>query len=313
MKFLLGLIVVFRLLGPVLRPRFAPPQTHPWPLPGRTVFVDGREFVLRQAGPEDAPDVVLIHGLGGSGLTEWYEVGPRLADRFRVTLVEHRNHGSAPRFTGRYEIDDVADDTGAVLAAAGVEHATVVGYSMGGTVAQALAHRHPELVERLVLIGTFAAHPRSWRTARQVGTFLVRGWERLTGVGTPEVRAGYLILTGAVDRQHAEWMWDETHRRDPDGGAAASLALMRFDATAWVGSLRQPTLVIIPTRDQLVPASWQYALASAIPRARIVDIADARHEVPWTHPDRIAAEVGRFVTEGGSGVLFDDHLVDEAE
>lgn len=295
MKFLLRLVVLFRLLGPVLRPRFSPPQAHPWPLAGRTVFVDGREFVVRQTGSEADPQVVLIHGLGGSGLAEWYEVGPKLAEHCRVTLVEHRNHGSAPRFTARYEIDDVADDTAAVLEAAGVERATVVGYSMGGTVAQALAHRHPDLVERLVLIGTFAAHPHSWRLARQVGTYLVRAWERLTGVGTPEVRAGYLILTGAVERRYAQWMWEETHRRDPDGGAAASLALMRFDATSWVGSLTQPTLVIVPTRDQLVPSKWQYALGGEIPGAKIVDIAGAHHELPWTHADRLVDEVARFV------------------
>lgn len=297
MKVVFWLLVLFRLLGPVLSPRFREPQTHPWPLPGRTVFVDGREFVVRQTGPDDAPDIVLIHGLGGASLTEWYEVGPRLAEQYRVTLVEHRNHGSAARFTTRYDIDDLAGDTAAVLAAAGVVRATVVGYSMGGTVAQALAHHYPDLVERLVLIATFAAHPRSWRLARQAGSYVVRAWERLTGLGTPEVRAGYLIATGAVAPQHARWMWEETHRRDVEGGAAASLALMRFDATHWVGSLTVPTLVIIPTRDQLVPPTWQYTLAGMIPGSRIVDITGARHELPWTHPDRLVAEIESFVQQ----------------
>jgi pimeloyl-ACP methyl ester carboxylesterase len=297
MKRILTALVLLRALAPTLQPRFRPPQEHPWPLPGRTVFVGDREFLIRQAGPPDGPAVVLIHGLGGSGLTEWYEVGPRLAERFRVTIVEHRNHGSAARFTGRYDITDLADDTSGVLAAAGVERATIVGYSMGGTIAQALAHRHPDLVDRLVLIGAFSAHPKSWRIARQAGTYLLRGWERLTGVGTAEARAGYLILSGAVAPHHAQWMWEETHRRDVDGGAAASLALMRFDATHCIGSLDVPTLVVVPTNDLLVPPSWQYALGGMIPGARIVDIAGGRHEVPWTHPDRVAAEIESFVKE----------------
>jgi pimeloyl-ACP methyl ester carboxylesterase len=287
--------MLFRVFGPVLKPRFRQPQSHPWPLPGRTVFVNGREFVVRQAGPDDGGDIVLIHGLGGSGLAEWHEVGPLLSDRYRVTLIEHRNHGVAPRFTGRYEIEDLADDTAGVLAAVGVGRATVVGYSMGGTIAQALAHHHPERVSRLVLIGTFAAHPTSWQVARQAGTYLVRAWERLTGLGTPEVRAGYLILTGAVAPEHAAWVWDETHRRDPDGGAEASLALMRFDAREWIGSLRVPTLVVVPTRDQLVPPSWQYQLAGLIKEARVVDVYRGRHELPWTHPERLASEIAGFV------------------
>jgi 3-oxoadipate enol-lactonase len=293
-----ALLLAFRLFGPVLTPRFREPQTHPWPLPGRTVFVDDREFVVRQTGPVGAPDVVLIHGLGGASLTEWYEVGPRLAAHFRVTLVEHRNHGAAARFTDRYDIIDLADDTAGVLRTVGVESATMVGYSMGGTVAQAVAHRHTDLVDGLVLVGTFAAHPPAWRLARQVGTYVIRAWERLTGVGTPEVRAGYLILTGAVAPEHARWMWEETHRRDVDGGAAASLALMRFDATTWVGSLTVPTLVVVPTRDQLVPPGWQYGLAGMIPKARIVDIDGARHEVPWTHPERLVDEIRAFAEEG---------------
>ncbi len=298
MKRLFALLVLFRLVAPVLSPRFRAPQVHPWPVPGRSVFVGDREFLVRQVGPTDGEDIVLIHGLGGSALAEWYEVGPLLAERHRVTLVEHRNHGTAPLFVGRYEISDVADDVAAVVEAVGIEAATVVGYSMGGAIAQELAHRHRALVERLVLIGAFAAHPRAWRRGRELGIYLVRAWERITGLGTPEVRAGYLILSGAVAPQHARWMWEETHRRNIEGGAAASLALMRFDAERWVGSLDVPALVIVPARDQLVPPAWQYLLGSLIPGARIVDVAGARHEVPWTHPDRLAAEIESYVADG---------------
>jgi 3-oxoadipate enol-lactonase len=295
MKKLLAAIILFRLIAPVFAPRFRGPQVHPWPIEGRTVFVGDREFVIRQVGPTDGDDIVLIHGLGGSALAEWYEVGPLLAERHRVTLVEHRNHGMAPLFTGRYEIADLADDVAAVLGAAGVNKATVVGYSMGGTVAQELARRHRGLVDRMVLIGTFATHPGSWRTARQVGTYVVRAWERVMGVGTPEVRAGYLISSGAVAPEHAKWMWEETHRRNVDGGAAASLALMRFDARDWLGTIDAPTLVIVPTCDLLVPPSWQYGLGSLIPGARIVDIDGGRHELPWTHAKRLAAEIEAFL------------------
>jgi 3-oxoadipate enol-lactonase len=297
MKKLLAALIVFRLFAPVVSPRFRDPQVHPWPVEGRTVFVGDREFVIRQAGPSDGDDIVLIHGLGGSALAEWYEVGPLLAEHHRVTLVEYRNHGMAPLFTGRYEVSDLADDVAAVLTATGVTEAAIVGYSMGGTVAQELAHRHPKLTSRMVLIGTFATHPGSWRAARQVGTYVVRAWERMMGVGTPEVRAGYLILTGAVAPQHARWMWEETHRRNIDGGAAASLALMRFDATGWIGTLDVPALVIVATRDQLVPPSWQYTLGSLIPGARIVDVNGGRHELPWTHADRLAAEIEAFLAE----------------
>ena len=295
MKVLLWFAALVRLFGRAPRPRFQPGQVHPWPLAGRSVFVGSREFVVREAGSGDGPPVVLLHGLGGAALAEWYEVGPRLAHGRRVVLVDHRNHGSAPRDTRRYEIDDLAEDIVSVLDAIGVDTFDLVGYSMGGAIAQAVVHRSPDRVRRLVLVATFAAHPRAWRLARYVGTVILRAWERITGFGTPQVRAGYLILTGAVAPEHAEWMWDETHRRDPDGGAEASLALFRFDSRDWLRDVRAPTLVVVPTRDQLVPARWQYELAGLIPRSEIVDVAGGRHELPWTHPDRLAKEIEAFL------------------
>lgn len=292
------LLVVFRLFGRLPRPRFPQPQEHPWPLAGRSVFVGLREFIVREVGIGDGPPVVLVHGLGGSSLAEWYEVGPLLAANRRVILVDHRNHGLAPPDTGPYEVEDVASDLVDVIDGLGVAAFDLVGYSMGGVIAQAMARLRPDRVRRLVLVATFANHPGAWRVARQVGTFLLRAWERLTGFGTPQTRAGYLILTGAVERRHAEWMWDETHRRTIDGGAEASFALFRFDSRPWIGALEMPTLVVVPTRDQLVPVRWQYRLAGLLPAGEVVDIAGGRHEIPWTHAARLADEIEVFLGKG---------------
>jgi pimeloyl-ACP methyl ester carboxylesterase len=236
----------------------------------------------------------MIHGLAGSSMAEWYKVAPVLAERFRVVMMDHRSHGFSRLDRGRFEIEDLADDTAAVMNQLGLEEATIVGYSMGGTIAQALARRYPHLVARLVLVATMSHHPRPWRLARVVGTVLARGWERLTGTGTPEVRSAYLLAVGAVERQHASWLWEESHRRDPDAGAAASFALLRFDSRPWLPRLQVPTLVVIPARDQLVPKSWQYDLAALLPAAVIEEIEGARHEIPWSHPTRLATMIIGF-------------------
>ena len=296
MKWSFLISVAWRVFGPLLTPRFPRGQEHPWQIPASTVFVGNHEFLVRQVGDPDRPDVVLIHGLGGASLTEWYEVGPRLLDHFRLTIVENRSHGLSPRFTSSYEVTDVADDVAAVMEQVGLAKAHVVGYSMGGTVAQALAYRHPNLVDRLVLIATFAFHPPLWRWARVAGAVITRAWERLTGTGTPEVRTGYLLATGAVKPQHAQFMWEETHRRDPDAGAAASMALFRFDSRAWVQDIRRPTLVMIPSRDQLVPVAWQHDLASRIDGSTVYMLEGAHHEVVWTHPEQIADTLIDFLS-----------------
>lgn len=295
LKRAIGAWFLWRLFGPVVQPEFDAPQEHPWRLPGRTVFVGDREFLVREAGPESGRPILLLHGLAGSSLGEWYQIGQKLATERRVVMIDHRNHGMAPQATVRYEVEDVADDIAGVLDAIGVGAVDVVGYSMGGTIAQALAERHRGRVGRLVLIATSAAHPDKMKWLRVLGTILTRAWERLTGVGTPEVRSGYLLAMKAVQPRHARWLWEETHRRSPDAGAEATLALLRFDSRKWVGRLEVPTMVMIPTEDLLIPPAWQYELASLIPDVEVVEIPGARHEVVWTHPDRVVDELRDFL------------------
>jgi pimeloyl-ACP methyl ester carboxylesterase len=287
--------VLWRLFGPVVSPRFLSPQEHPWRHPGRTVFVGDQEFLVRDLGPDEAPPLLLIHGLAGSSLAEWYRIGPALAEKYRVVMVDHRSHGLAPLARDRFDVEEVADDMAGVLDRLGIGVVSVVGYSMGGAIAQSLAHRHPARVDRLVLIATFTHHPEPMRTLRVIGTVIARGWERLTGLGTPEVRTGYLLATGAVEQRHARWLWEETHRRDTDAGAQATLALLRFDSRPWIGRIEAETLVIIPTHDQLVPPSWQYALGASVTNATIVELIGVRHEAPWTHSDLLADEIAHFV------------------
>jgi pimeloyl-ACP methyl ester carboxylesterase len=294
-KWLAGVLVV-RALAPVVTPRFRQPQTHPWRQPGRTVFVADREFLVREAGPVDGPPVVLIHGLAGSSLGEWYQVAPALAETHRVILIDHRSHGLSALSRGRYEISEVADDIAGVLDQLGVARAHMVGYSLGSAIAQAFAHSFPGRVDRLILVGAFAHHPEPLRTLRASGSVLLRGLERILGIGTSDVRASYLLATGAVKAEHGRWLWEETHRRDVDAGAQATLAMVRFDSRDWVGKLEIETLVVIPTRDQLVPVDWQYELASLLKFPTVVELVGARHEVPWVHPERLTEEIERFIS-----------------
>jgi len=298
MKWIKAAVAAFfasRLFGPILTPEFPPGQVHPWRIPGRTVYVGDMEFLVREAGPLDGPPVVLIHGLAGSSLAEWYQVGRLLAEDHRVILVDHRSHGLSPQSRGRFEVSEVADELAGILDILDLGPVTVVGYSMGGTIAQSLAQRHPGRVSSLVLVATFSHHPPLLRAARVAGLMVTRAWERLTGSGTPEVRSLYLLATKAVERRHARWLWEETHRRDPDAGAQAAFAMLRFDSRDWIGRLGVPTTVVIPTRDQLVPPTWQYGLAADIGDAVVVEVADGRHELPWTHPDLVSEIIAKAV------------------
>jgi 3-oxoadipate enol-lactonase len=209
-------------------------------------------------------------------------------------MVDHRGHGRSAPGDVRFEVEDDADDLAGVLDTLGVGEVAVVGYSMGGVIAQAFALRHPGRIHKLVLIAAFATHSEGYRLVRRIGAVLARAWERLTGIGTQEVRSGYLIARHAVKPEHARWIWRETQRRNVESGAQATFALLRFDSSDWIGKLGVETMVMIPTGDFLVPPRWQYELASAIPHVKLVEIRNAGHEVVWTHPDRVADELKSF-------------------
>ena len=114
-RWVLGGLLLSRIFGPVIAPRFKPGQEHPWRVPGRTIFVGDNEFLVREAGPVDGPPVVLIHGLAGSSIAEWYQVGELLSSDHRVILIDNRSHGLSPQSRTRFEVEEVADEVSSIL------------------------------------------------------------------------------------------------------------------------------------------------------------------------------------------------------
>lgn len=295
-----GAWALWRLFGPRPTPRFVGPQERPAAPAGRTVVAGRHEFFVREAGPPGAPPVLLIHGWAFDSLAAWHRVIPLLAGCLRVTAIDLRAHGKTDRIRGRFEVEDLADDLAAALDALGTGRVAVVGYSLGGMVAQALARRHPARVERLVLAAT-AADP--FPLPRWAATGLVlaaRGLARFNPTGLPRVLYRYLTRSGAIPPEHSAWLWETLLDRDADLHHEAGFAMARFDSRPWLGRLRLPVLCLIPTRDQLIFPSRQRAAAALIPGATLAEIEGARHEAVFTHPGEVAAAVLSFLAPSGA-------------
>ena len=286
---------LWRLLGPQTPPRFEGLQTRPPGPPGHTVVVGRHEFFVRDAGPASGTPILLLHGWAYPSLAMWHRVIPALAERHWVLTVDLRGHGKSDRIRGRFEIADLADDTAGVLDALGLREVVAIGYSMGGMTAQELARRHPARVEKLVLAAT-AAKPVWAPRPLITGLFLAgRALARLDPISVPRVVHRYLLSVGAVDARHAAWLWEELVDRDIDLYYESAFAINRFDATSWVGKLEVPVLCIVPSRDQLIPASVQRATAALIPGAGVVELAGARHEAVLTHAAEMTEAVLAFL------------------
>ncbi len=293
-RVLLGWIA-FRLLTPESVPAFDEGQQVPLELPGRSVFVGGVELFVREAGPVDAPPLVMVHGWGDDAMAIFPRLIPLLVPAHRVIAVDNRNHGKSDHVRGRYDIETMADELDRVLAQLGITEATVFGYSMGGMIAQDLAHRHPDRVARLALGGTAAAIPPLADTGAgaALGLAVVRAAERISRTEVSWLRMRYLRAVGAISDRHARWYYAAHQNRDPDLYWASGDAISRFDARPWVGDLGVPVLVVVTTRDQLMRPTWQRDLVARLPDPQVVEI-DGRHEAPLTHAPELAAALATF-------------------
>jgi pimeloyl-ACP methyl ester carboxylesterase len=286
-----ALWAAWRLFGPEPSPRFVGLQSRPEGNPGRTIMVGRHEFFVRESGPEDAPPVLLLHGWLYDAHATWHRVVPHLAERFRVVSVDLRNHGKSDRIRSRFDVADLAEDVARLLDTMGTGPLPVVGYSLGGMVAQELALTSPGRVTGLVL-GATAARPVSLPRWLTVPAFVAgRAASRLDRFLLPRLAHAYLMRTGTVPAEHGAWLWRTLLDRDTNLYYETGFAILRFDARDRVGSIGVPTTMVVTTDDQLIAPRLQRETASLIPDARVVELEGARHEAVLTHADDIAKAI----------------------
>ncbi len=250
--------------------------------PARTVRVPGRGelFARDSGGPGQA--VLLLHGWMATADLNWIGAYDDLVDAgYRVLALDHRGHGRGLRSVEPFRLLDCAHDAAALLAALDTGPALVVGYSMGGTVAQLLAREHPELVAGLVLSGT-AQHwqdRHSQRSFRALGVlgFALSVAPRLT------YRLGFR-RAGIPDTPQTAWLLGELMRHSARDIAEAGREMGRFDSRPWLGTVTMPTAVVLTTRDELVPPRKQRELAQAA-GAEVFEVALTHMELGWRGRD----------------------------
>ena len=234
----------------------------------RITLPDGCETFVRVGGRADGMPVLLLHGLGATAALNWAECFPELERLGPVIAPDHRGHGRGARTGRHFTLEQCADDAAAILRSLGTGPAIVVGYSMGGPIAQLLARRHPDLVAGLILSATardFRGAPADRLRFAVLGavapaTELVRP---LRVLPQPSFR-GPLRRIGAT----ASEIWGH----EASAVLAAARQLGRFTSRDWIRSLSVPAVVMVHTDDDVVPTRRQRKLAAALPDARTIEV-----------------------------------------
>jgi pimeloyl-ACP methyl ester carboxylesterase len=256
-----------------------------WSMPaGRPVDLPGRgtTWVYEAEGPPGAPTVLLVHGLAATAALNWFAAFGRLAERFRVVAFDLRGHGRGIRSSRRFRLSDCADDAAALADVLGLEPSIVVGYSLGGPVAQLVWYRHRDKVAGLVLAATsrnFGGTAREryfYNSLVASGSFLRftghvsrLGRSRTPSAPEPRYLPPDFEAGPGPDGFLSGWAFTELRRGEGKVLVQAMSSLGSFSSHTWIDRIDVPTAVVVTTQDSFISPSRQLKLARAIPGATI--------------------------------------------
>lgn len=275
------------------------------------VTLHGHDVGYRRAG--DGPAILLIHGMAGSSRT-WREVMPILARAHTVVAPDLLGHGESAKPLGDYSLGAYASGLRDLLGAIGIPRATVVGQSLGGGVAMQLAYQHPEIAERLVLVGSGGlGREVSWLLraltlpgaeylmplffppfirdrGNALSSFLHRRGLRAPHVA--EMWRAYASLAGS-DNRHA---FVRTLRAVIDPGGQSVSATDRLYLAA-----AMPMVIVWGDQDPIIPVAHAYATHEAVPGSRLEIFEGDGHFPHAEHPERFAEVLIDFMATTVSG------------
>lgn len=306
---------LFRLLLPK---RGHTPRHERWGEFLRIPRPDGAELHIEVSGPAAGPLVVLTHGWGATA-TEWGYLRRRLEDRYRVAAYDLRGLGRSKGPTDKaFDLNRMADDLRAVVAAAGGGPAVLVGHSIGGMIQLNLAKQHPEdlgtRVAGMVVANSTPTNPtHTTRLGEALAALqkpVLEPLARVMIVLAPLVWAMNVLsyLNGSAHWSNyraafslagtwgqvefaTRWalgLWPATYAR----GALGMFCYHAGDALAGV---RVPVLVVAGDRDVMTVPGASEAIRAGVPRAEMLTLSPAGHMGPVQRPDDFAVAVRGFL------------------
>ncbi len=268
--------------------------------PNLAIDVGGTTFAYRDLGPRQGVPLVLLNHWGAVLDNFDPEIVDGLARTHRVIAIDYRGIGGSGG-TAPETIDEMARDTIALIDALGFRRVDLLGFSLGGFVAQDIALTAPKLVRRLILTGT---GPAGGHGIDRVGAV---SWPlMLKGMFTLRDPKFYLFFTSTANGRQAAKAFltrlkRRTKNRDKSPSVRALLRQLRA-IKAWgrqapqeLGKLEIPVLIANGDHDAMVPTVNSNDMARRIPGAKLVIYPDAGHGGIFQFHDTFVSEALAFL------------------
>jgi pimeloyl-ACP methyl ester carboxylesterase len=269
--------------------------------PTKTVDVNGTSFTYRETGEKNGIPVVLLHHLTAV-LDDW---DPRtidsLAQKHRVIVFNNRGVGGS-KGTTPDTIDAMAADAVAFIRALGLTKVDLLGFSLGGFIAQVIAQRHPDLLRKMILAGTSAAGGEG---VSNVGAVLQNAVAKATAEKKHPKQSLFFTQSHDGPKAAAEFLQRLSIRqRDRDLPATQETIVAQVTAiTKWgmapkpvsLDSIRQPVLVANGDTDVMVPSINSVELAHKLPQAELSIFPDAGHGAIFQYHSAFLDQTLRFL------------------
>lgn len=264
------------------------------------VEAKGVKFSYRKFGKESAVPVIFLQHF--TGTNDYWDPAfvDRIAKERTVIVFDYPGVG---RSTGKVadNVDQMTQDTTAFIKALGYQRVDILGFSLGGFIAQELAAAHPELVRKVILAGT---------SNKGGGEHLLQVLgEAFAQKDIPDPRA-YLFFTPSQKSQDAglEFIKRSAQRadRDPESGKdiadAQAKAIITWANTpdaenSLLKSIQQPVLVMQGSHDKMFDTENSYKIFQALPNAQLVLYPDAAHGSIFQYAKSAATAVNNFLSE----------------
>jgi len=254
-------------------------------------------------GNQGRHPIVMVHG-SRLHAHVWNDFVRRHKDQFHIVAVDQRGHGDSAWCPGqRYDLEDLYRDLAAVIDSRGLDRFTLIGHSLGGRVSMLYAHRHPEKLERLVLVDITAGRPnvsadadlsritetpppRDFESVEEATTYL----QRLLSRGPKDlVEESVRFGMRRLDSGRYTWKYDPALLSRTRGAAPT------VDLWSAVKEIPTPTLLQYGSLSKVVTPELAERMAATMPRCTLERIENAGHALFTDQPDAFATSVARFM------------------